>query len=286
MNRARSCQRRRIAAVVMLVVSPSLALSLRQRAEAQNCAQAAGEPAAGDKRQAASRATAPLLTPPATAEERKRVIDYWMKYWLNPTDADAEVCAVSALFGNPPEGVPFFVTYFRPPEDIKQLLVKRRLAYRYWESRRVAAYYFQYRLEDDIATLIKIMRDALNDPHWEVRRQGLISLEHALERVVNGPYDRDWDEARRAKMLEHTDDYADEILDLVITKGLTDDNREVVDEAWGVLLRDFALPSAARLRSLDRVLTKRAVPSSHRKMVAELRDRWAKQINGEPAAKN
>ncbi len=198
----------------------------------------------------------------------------------NPTDGDAEAAAVSGLFGN------MLIGKFEPPDKIKRLLLQRRLRYKHWKARCTAAWNFKYFLEYDVDAMIHIMRDGLNDPHPKVRANSVFSLQHALHLMnTNGRAAiRDWDAAMKERINMRRGDLVDEILDLIITKGLTDKNSDVVVAAIHVVSSDKIRPTVTRLRALDRVLDRKGIHNaSDREIARKVRDKWNQIVNpGEP----
>lgn len=219
--------------------------------------------------------------------EVQQAIDQALPVWRNPPDESAEYEAVSVLFGQFDA-----LRRYDPPERVKQLLVARGLRYRNRESRQEAAWAFQYLLEDDLATLIPLMCDALNDPQRNVRQQAVYSLEHAIRVLEIGPDHQEWDGKKTSHMKEHVrvhgDGYLDEIVELLVTKALTDEHQEVAECAIVALpSNDWATPNARRLRALNRVLAKGQVHRESRDTAEDLRDKWAellaKQAAQQPA---
>lgn len=216
------------------------------------------------------------VAPCANAKEVAEAIDVWLKDWHNAPSSEAESSAVAALFGNPPASR--FFGSFEPPERIKRLLILRQLNYQFWESRRVAAWQFQYMLEDDVGTLIGILRDGLNDPHASVRAQSAMSLGHALEVVGDWQHDKN----RKAQWLADGIGFTDQIVDLLITKGLTDSDFDVAHEAY-ILLTDKVPATRTRLNALERVIDKAHVHKDKRDDIREMHGAWSKSVRGDNA---
>jgi hypothetical protein len=201
-----------------------------------------------------------------------------LEVWRDPRNDDAELQAVSTLFGKPEDKHPVL-----PPQGIVKLLVARGLDYKHWKSRYTAVGAFPYLLEDDVPRLIAILRDALNDPNWEVRVKAVQSLGDAIASVANGPTAKHWSAEKRAKVeknfKEHGQEYLDQMIDLVITKGLTDERRDVADVANETLTFEDVKPNTVRLRALERVIAKRQVHFRYEDAVSEVRDAWIDSTN-------
>lgn len=228
---------------------------------------------------------APLPDPAKVA----KAIPVWLKDWENPRSADAELTALAALFGNAPGSLVFadppanVVGTFDPPARIKKLLLLRRLNYRYANSRRAAVHEFQHLLVDDVEMLISIAREGLNDTHRDVRDESVLMLQNTLLLFVyKGSVRKKWNAATKARMMKQRNELTDVIVDLLVTKGLTDDNEAVAHSAYCILLDEIYLtPTLSRLRALDRVMAKRHVHPEYREAVQKLRDKWHKVVHDE-----
>jgi hypothetical protein len=203
-----------------------------------------------------------------------RKIDQWLKDAENPADADTELLAVGALFGNPP-----LPPAFHPPKRVRDFLLARRLRYRWWQARKEAAYQFQYMLEDDVPTLLVVLRDGLNDSYEEVRAQAVWSMQTALDLLAEGgPPGRKWDAATKAKIGDRKEDYVDEIADLLITKALGDQEYDVAFAAY-YALDEKIKPNRTRLRALQRIIDRKHVHLRVREQIDELHAKWSKAVD-------
>lgn len=215
------------------------------------------------------------VPPPLEEKALAAHIEHWIRDVENPADAHTEAVAVSSLFGQPP-----ILPGFQPPDRVKRFLLQRRLSYRSWEARHDAAHCFQYFLEHDIATLVDLMRDGLNDPHPKVRSQAIFSIEHAINLLTgNVAVAPQWDDVMKDWIEKHRDDLLDEIVDLVVSKGLTDEDTDVVDYALITIRSKHIQPTPTRLRSIDRVVGRGLVPEPYDEYAADVRDEWDRVVH-------
>lgn len=209
-------------------------------------------------------------------EAVRRALTAALSKWSKPQDAETELDATSVLFGRLS-----LAQRFDPPQRIKDLLIQRQLRYENWETRKLAVWEFQYLLEDDLRSLIAALRCGMYDPRPEVREQSLYSLEHAISVVLSGPSTKEWNEATRTDVEKQRENYLDEILDLVIAIGVTDDDRRVATAACGILQSADVKPRLNALRALDRVLAKRHVHPEWTERLREMRDQWFRALKKE-----
>jgi hypothetical protein len=184
-----------------------------------------------------------LAIPQWDPEELARRIPGWLEVWNDPPDPDREAVAVSALFGDPLDG-----TAFIPPAWLKRRLVAKRLGYASWQAREAAAQGFGTLLVHEPHRLLPILRDALNDPHQAVREEAII----ALNNVLIYEYEEKLDAAEKPAERRKWRDHCDEIIDMLIDKGLGDENEEVAQAAVSGLKFVWTDPTSSRLRSLER----------------------------------
>jgi hypothetical protein len=105
-------------------------------------------------------------------------------------------------------------------------------------------------LTEDMPRLLPIVRDGLNDPNKDVRENALRVLGLALKSYW---YAARWPETNRAEPV--SEDMIDEVYELIIWKGLTDENYSNARKALEMLRResDFFKPTIRQVRSLNRV---------------------------------
>lgn len=102
----------------------------------------------------------------------------------------------------------------------RKFLIRRRLDYALPDVRATAASGFGFVLGNDLVRLLPIMRDGLNDPDKEVRYYSLYTLWSALEGNLRDATE----EPEKFQARPVSEDTLDEICDLVIWKGLCDED--------------------------------------------------------------
>lgn len=144
-------------------------------------------------------------------------------------DANVQASSVAALFAISTKS-----------EEARSFLLKRRLDYISEEARWIAAYEFRNLLRDDPQALLSICREGLNDPVARVRLNALGSAQNIL--YQDGVREKPWPE-----------DTIDETIDLLATRGLTDNHFETANHALQLLNTESSLkPNRQRLRALRR----------------------------------
>ncbi|MBI1901169.1 MAG: hypothetical protein HY000_13265 [Planctomycetes bacterium] len=221
------------------------------------------------------------LAPRVLSDEDRRfyadVLARLLPVWINPPDLETEHAAVSAMFGGN-----HVLTQEVIPKQVQQLVIARRLNYRHWESRQDAvnglAHWFQ--ADRDSFSLIALLREGLDDPNAEVRAQAAAHLDQALIVVETDVY-LPKDKAAREDLEKRREDYVDLIVDLSITKGLSDEDPDVQVHARVALESEFAKPTFRRLKCLERALAKNQVHPDVREVAESLRKKWADAVNRE-----
>jgi hypothetical protein len=163
------------------------------------------------------------------------------------------------------------------PSKVQEMLIARGLNYSFWESRVTAVNNLAgwFDIDGNIPALIAVLGDGLNDPHPGVRKEAADGLSRALDIVAGGHYVPK-DEADKARFGQSRQAWADAIVDLAITKALTDEDPNVLPHAWQVLAD--AKPNLTRLRSLERVLAKKVLSPGEQEQAEEVRAKWAKAL--------
>ncbi len=184
-----------------------------------------------------------------------------------------EHLVVAALLGSPPSHVG---PGFEPPKRIVRYMLTRGLDYHEWKSRKAAVRGFTHVFEEKPGQLTPILRDGLNDPHPDVRSVSIECIGETLHLLIHGPPGREWNEAIKPKL----DGYIDILVDLLVTKGLVDEEDKLVEEAF-IYLDDDIVPTMTRLRSLDRALAnKRFQQSKWFEYAHQQRKEWYFKIHG------
>lgn len=166
------------------------------------------------------------------------------KEWRNPANEDEEVLAVLVLSGTNAIGS---TPPFPVPDRLTELFIERRLNYRFPESRRMALTRLVYLFDWDLNRVIALVQDGLDDPHPTVRHKALLILsefwafpchwETRADGVFGPPF---------------SDEQLDEIVELLASKALVDDDKKV--RACGALYFDSSRiePTCYRLQLLER----------------------------------
>lgn len=234
-------------------------------------------------------------------QELKRFILNRLEIWENPPpDPELEATVVQELFGY--FGYSDFFPRFDPPAWLNKRLLARRLNYRSWQAREAATIGFGEILRgnpilrdardgsgwrDDAELLVPILRDALNDLHPKVRFHAvsqmarlLLGIEQKLDVVYGqGRFRSKVNPAERRKWI----DLHDEIIDMIMNKGLVDEDLDVRTESIVALDQtDVAYVTAADLRSLDRRIARGLPDDLALEFAKELRAKWTRSEKKEP----
>jgi HEAT repeat protein len=123
-----------------------------------------------------------------------------------------------------------------------------------------------------------LLREGLDDPHPEVRAQAAAHLDGALIVVQTDVY-LPKDKAAREELEKRREDYIDLIIDLAITKGLSDEDQDVQVQASVALESEFVKPTFRRVKCLERALAKNQVHPDVREVAESLRKKWSEAVN-------
>ena len=143
-------------------------------------------------------------------------------------------------------------------ETARQFLIERKLDYVTWQAKSRAAFYFPRLLKHDLDTLLPIATDALNAPYPKVRER-IVSALGSLVRTAHLWDDPETGESTPPPDLSETlivsmpETTLDQIVDMVVTKALFDDDEEVRRVAQYMIFHGgFVEPNEFRLRSVVR----------------------------------
>jgi hypothetical protein len=135
---------------------------------------------------------------------------------------------------------------------VRKALVERGLNYETVRTRSTAANYLDLLLFHRPLDQIPFWRDALNDPYEGVRSIAVGHLGEFLGKARDAQELGGWCELTRLDSASQTEDRIDEIVDLLIWKGLTDTEWAVWTGVGGALIG--VEPNAKRIRSLKRAI--------------------------------
>jgi len=184
--------------------------------------------------------------------EVRRKVPGWIRD-LDSPDPVLQESAIRMLLGE---------TRIAPSRKTVRVLTDRGISYDSWESRTSALDGLGYKLMERPEKLIPLIRDGMNDPHPRVRASAIMNLSLLLTYPT----------------LELAESYREEVLDLLITKGLTDENEEVATAAFNDLEVQHIAPTRAALRALDRVIATKRAHKSIRGYLPETRADWARKL--------
>lgn len=210
------------------------------------------------------------------AETLSPQIKRCIQEWNTPMDSGSQRIAMATLFGQPPVG-PGFI----PPTEVQRLLTERGLNYDDWETRLSAIKGFHSFLYLDPEPILPILRDGMNDNHPRVRRESIAVLGRAVNVIRRGPsFPTRWSEDTAARIHSKREELIDYILDQAVTKGLADEDEEVVDQTLMLLTAENA-STKKRLRALDRVIARNLIQFPHAIKKAEtLQSDWQDKLDG------
>jgi HEAT repeat protein len=212
-------------------------------------------------------------------ESMRPHIKRWLIDWKQSKDPIAQQQATKQLFGLLVHG------QYQPPDDIKAMLFARGLNYDDERCRYSAISNFGPVFWDrDPLPLLPIFRDAFNDSKPEIRQRAASEFGGAIVsfQLESPPPHVRWNEKTRREIIERRSELIEMSVDQIITKGLGDENEDVV-EASVFALRLLKEPSIPHLRALDRAIARKAIRfPPHLVNIKEIRAEWHKRLYIDP----
>ncbi|MCA9177568.1 MAG: hypothetical protein KDB14_23945 [Planctomycetales bacterium] len=159
---------------------------------------------------------------------------------------------------------------------IIEKLLARGLDYKDAGTRACFISYLDALLADRPEDQLAYLRDALNDSDEGVRWQAVLKLEQWIDAFCGKELRVPWTLVTRRRLALRQQKFFDEIVDMLVSKGLTDPALSVHGAAASALFNRRVKPNRVRIRALKRVIDNDLIPTARGKQAAaDLARAWS-----------